>query len=75
MNISDDDKLRFNICKRIESDCRSDTGIATSLHECTNYSNSTIKEKIWKLCIINKPIVIYIKKINNMKLYLYKIIK
>lgn len=50
MNISDSDKLRFNICKRIDSDCRGDTGIATSLHECTNYSNSTIKEKSWRLC-------------------------
>ena len=52
MKISDEDKLRFNICNKINSNCRSDIGIAASLHECTNYSNATIKEKNWKLCNI-----------------------
>lgn len=51
MKISDDDKLRFNFCRKIDSNCRFDTGIATSLHECTNYSNfTTSKEKSWSLC-------------------------
>ena len=50
MKISSDDKLRFNICNQLESECRNDIGFATSINECTNYSNSTIKEKKWKIC-------------------------
>ena len=50
MKISAEDKLRFSICNKVDSDCRTDIGNAASLHECTNYSNSTIKEKSWKLC-------------------------
>lgn len=50
MKISEDDYLKFNMCSKLMSDCRVDIGVATSLHECTNYSNSTILEKSWKLC-------------------------
>jgi hypothetical protein len=52
MQISSDDKLKFNICGKVDSDCRDDVGFAMSERECTNYSNSTKKEKKWTICNI-----------------------
>jgi hypothetical protein len=50
LKISPEDKLKFNICKKVDTDCRDDSGFATSEKECTNYSNSTNSQKKWTIC-------------------------
>jgi len=48
--MSDEDTLKFNICKDLPDKCQVDPALILDPKECVAYANNTKFEKTWKLC-------------------------